>query len=211
MGIHKRVVGDPARVSPKFSGKDATGRPLKGHRHLYLLPLDRDRDGRIDHLIAVSKQPLDRDEQIALDRVASLWQPHGKPDIRFVPLQWGRIEDLFSVAKFFRSATPFVPPRHYRTGRGSFTDWLAKEVAREATNHGLPVPVRVVALPALVQRDGRRMRWIEFRRSRKGADARLGFGFQLEFAEPTCGPIALGYGCHFGLGLFTPENAAAFG
>lgn len=30
------------------------------------------------------------------------------------------------------------------------------------------------------------------------------YGFEIEFAEPVCGPIALGFGCHFGLGLFLP-------
>ncbi|NMA88881.1 MAG: type I-U CRISPR-associated protein Cas5/Cas6, partial [Methanoculleus bourgensis] len=45
MGIHKRVVNDPAKVSPKFSGKGKDGKPLQGHQHVYVLPLDRDRDG----------------------------------------------------------------------------------------------------------------------------------------------------------------------
>ena len=30
----------------------------------------------------------------------------------------------------------------------------------------------------------------------------FGYGFEIEFAEPVQGPIALGYGCHFGLGQF---------
>jgi len=35
------------------------------------------------------------------------------------------------------------------------------------------------------------------------ADSR-GFGFEVVFSEPVRGPIALGYGCHFGLGQFVP-------
>jgi hypothetical protein len=33
-------------------------------------------------------------------------------------------------------------------------------------------------------------------------------GFRLSFSEPVFGPIALGYGCHFGLGQFVPEDAS---
>jgi len=50
------------------------------------------------------------------------------------------------------------------------------------------------------------LRWIEFRRNRTDDSARVGYGFELEFAEPPVGPVTLGYGCHFGLGLFMPAS-----
>ena len=54
--------------------------------------------------------------------------------------------------------------------------------------------------------NGRSLRWIEFRRERLfGGGSRgqgMGYGFVIEFAEPVPGPLCLGYGCHFGLGLF---------
>jgi len=54
--------------------------------------------------------------------------------------------------------------------------------------------------------NGRSLRWIEFRRERLlGGGSRgqgLGYGFEVEFAEPVLGPLCLGYGCHFGLGAF---------
>jgi hypothetical protein len=31
---------------------------------------------------------------------------------------------------------------------------------------------------------------------------------RLEFAEPFSGPLALGFGCHFGLGLFAAVESA---
>ena len=40
---------------------------------------------------------------------------------------------------------------------------------------------------------------------------RSGFGFRLSFASPIPGPLALGYGSHFGLGLFVPADLAAGG
>jgi len=218
MGIHAKLVGDPARVSQKFSGKDGAGKPLAGHRHAYILPLDRDGDGWLDHLVIAAREPLDRIERLALDRLESVWQAGGKPDIRFTPTHWGTLPDLFPVATRLVSATPFVPPRHYRKGRGDFAEWLAAEVRREATNHGLPPPVRVALLRGAGRRDasatgaGRRdasatgIRWLEFRRNRKDDPAQIGYGFEIEFAEPVTGPVALGYGAHFGLGQFVADD-----
>ncbi len=54
--------------------------------------------------------------------------------------------------------------------------------------------------------------WLKFRRERLGGGGSKagsnGFGFRLTFRDehgrpqPVTGPIALGYGCHFGLGAF---------
>lgn len=205
MGIHKRLVGDPAKVSPKLSGKDARGLRLLGHQHAFILPLDRDGDGRLDHLLVTCKEPFDRDERRTLDRLESIWQPQGRPDLRCIPTFWGTSAQIWPRATIVRSVTPFVPPRHYRKGRGDFAQWLADEVRREAAHHELPLIVRVTLLPCLSVA-GRELRWIEFRRNRKDDAARLGYGFELEFTEPPAEPVTLGYGCHFGLGLFMPAN-----
>ncbi len=49
-------------------------------------------------------------------------------------------------------------------------------------------------------------RWLEFhtRRLRKQTEGHGLAGFEIEFSEPVAGPIAVGFGCHFGLGLFAP-------
>lgn len=204
MGIHRRIVGDPALASPRFSGKNSDGRPLAGHSHVYFLPLDRDGDGRLDHLLTVCREPLDRDERTALDRLDSVWQRDGRPDVRLFQLQWGARADLCPPRRVFTSATPFVPPRHHKPSRGSLADWLLSEIWREAVNHGLPQPTGAKPIERLVC-GGRAVRWIEFRRNRKDDLARLGYGFELEFAEPVVGPIALGRNSHFGMGLFLPK------
>lgn len=220
MGIHAKLVGDPARVSCHFSGKDGAGKPLAGHRHAYVLPLDRDGDGWLDHLVVATTEKLDRQEVLALDRLESVWQADGKPDIRFTPIQWGTLAELFPATQRLVSATPFVPPRHYRKGRGDFAEWLAGEVRREAINHGLPPPVRVALLRGAggqvsgvrCQVSGPRGRhWLEFRRNRKDDAPQIGYGFEIEFAEPVSGPVALGYGAHFGLGQFVPMRNAECG
>jgi CRISPR-associated protein Csb2 len=205
MGIHSRLVGSPERVSRLFSGKDIGGTPAVGHHHAFFLPLDRDGDGLLDHMTVVCREPLDDLEQLALDRMRSVWQPDGKPDILFTRLRFGTWEELMTESHRFVSATPFIPPRHHRKGRGEFHEWLEGEVRREAAYRGLPKPVEIGKVP-LLRTSRREVRWLEFRRSRKGDDARLGYGFMLEFDRPVKGPFSLGYGAHFGLGLFVPVD-----
>jgi len=209
MGIHKRLIGDPVQVSSKFSGKNPDGNSSKGHKHTFILPLDKNGDGNIDHLLIWCRDPFDETELASLDRLTSLWQADGKPDIHCIPVQWGIFGEIDGTkpSKKFRSETPFVPPRHYRKGRGDFGEWLANEVRREARNHDMPEPVAVRPL-ARLKRHGRDLFWLEFRRNRKGDEAGLGYGFELEFAEPVAGPFTLGYGAHFGLGLFAPVEGS---
>ncbi|HVC98473.1 MAG TPA: type I-U CRISPR-associated protein Csb2, partial [Pirellulales bacterium] len=52
-----------------FYGKDAHGKPAKGHRHAYYLPTDEDGDGRLDHLTIVSETPFTPEELRSLDRL----------------------------------------------------------------------------------------------------------------------------------------------
>jgi CRISPR-associated protein Csb2 len=207
MGAHKRVVGHPARVSERFSGKGADGTPLQGHQHAFVLPYDEDRDGKLDHVAVFCRQPFDVEEQLALDRMGAVWQPSGRPEVRCVPVRRGRTETTLKRGRVFQSATPFVPARHYRRGRGELSEWLAGEIRRECTNQNLPTPLSIRMLERFGLRDGRSVRWLEFDRNRKDDPARLGFGFELEFAEPMT-PFALGYGCHFGLGQFHPVRVS---
>lgn len=207
MGRDKRLANGSEKRSSNFSGRDEFGKPLKDHKHTYILPIDGDNDGWLDHLIIFSKTPFDNNEIRILDSLDHTWQPDGKPDIYFVPLKWGSYEDILcfeSRIRRFRSSTPFVPPRHYRKGRGDFMEWLAGEVKKEAVYHGLPEPVEVKPVEKLSLKNGRSLRWLEFRRSRKGESRQLGYGFEIVFPEPVSQPFALGYGAHFGLGQFAP-------
>ena len=198
MGIHKRIVGDPAKLSPRFSGKSASGSPCKGHEHAFFLPQDRHGDGRIDHLLVRCAQPFDDGELRALDALGAIWQRDGRPELVCTPVQWGASGQALSL----ESATPFIPPRHWRPARGPFNRWLSEEVARECRNHGLPEPVKVEPVAELSIRGSRSIHWMEFRRNRKGDRVRSGYGLRLEFNEPVPEPLALGYRCHFGLGQF---------
>lgn len=64
---------------------------------------------------------------------------------------------------------------------------------------------RVITLPNL-----HTLRSLQFHTTRHdGAGSRgqdHGAAFIIEFPEPISGPLALGYGSHFGLGLFVPMD-----
>ena len=205
MGIHKRIAGGPEKVSRNFSGKDAGGRPAQGHRHSHFLPMDKDGDGFIEHFLLIGKEPLDDVELRALKEIGGIWQPMGRPDLRMEISEIGDGRNLLEPGKVFVSATPFVPSRHYRKGRGDIAAWVAGEIRREAGNHGLPEPARIELIEGVMTGSGL-IKWEEFRRNRSRESARRGFGARLEFREDVFGPFALGYAAHYGLGMFVVED-----
>jgi CRISPR-associated protein Csb2 len=203
MGINKKQKGSD-HISHHFSGKNEDGSPLKGHRHVFIMPRDEDGDGRLDHLLIVCKERLDNSELVILDQLVSLWQNDGLPDIRLIPMRWIGMKDLETSRKYL-SSTPFVPPRHYRKGRGDFGLWLEGELKRECRELGIPEPKKITPIASLIVKD-REIPWSRFRRSRKGEEPRYGLGFKIEFESPIEGPVAIGYGSHFGLGQFLPDD-----
>lgn len=127
----------------------------------------------------------------------------------------GRDEDfrarwpLFGRACAWRSRTPFVLPRHPKRGRES----AHEQLARELELRGRPAPdaheaVRGAALVAAAS-DELLTRWVEFDTRRDGQRPTTAItGFRISFAVPVEGPLLLGWGCHFGLGVFEPDEAA---
>ena len=205
MGIHRRIAGgDPAAVSAVFAGKASDGGPARGHGHVFVLPSDEDRDGRIDHVTVLVSDAFNGSELEALDGLRSIWQPNGRPDVTLVLVSLSaHLRDAQTTR--WASATPFVTARHHRKGRGSYVDWLAGEVRKECTFHGLPSPASIewTECPQTV---GHEIRWMEFLRSRKGNRPLRGHGCVLTFDGPVQGPFAIGALCHFGLGLFVPMD-----
>lgn len=117
MGIYGRLTeheGVRGR-SPVFSGKDAQGRPLIGHRHAYYLPTDEDGDGRLDHLTVVAEEGFHDDELRALDRLRRIGRS-GAHDVHLLLVSLGRWGDLqvslLDRARRWVSATPFIATRH---------------------------------------------------------------------------------------------------
>jgi len=210
-----------------LSGRSQSGALLKGHRHAFYLPTDEDRDGRLDHLTVVAAGGFGAGELAALGSLRQLNPGRGKPQLALLFLGVASKEDsgahgVIGPARAWRSATPFVLNRHPKTRSGgepklrkdgTWIDGPEEQVRREwelrrQLDPSLPQLVKVeICRGARVS--GRQVRWLEFERWRRrggGKGIAFGTGFRLEFSGEVVGPVALGYGCHFGLGLFLPES-----
>ncbi|MGE5647962.1 MAG: type I-U CRISPR-associated protein Csb2 [Acidobacteriota bacterium] len=188
-------------ISPLFHGKDAMGRPLQGHKHLFILP-QADPSGRIRRVLLFARGGEFDERELQAILGFRVLPRLGDYPCRVMTTWAGSSEsDAFRrEVKTVVSTTPFVSVRHWRKGRGELADFLIEEVRRECRNHGLPQPfgVTFAKLAAPFQP-------IQFRRNRKDDPPRPGYAFRVEFAEPVRAPFSLGYGCHFGLGQFDGE------
>lgn len=199
------------RSSEVLSGKTAAGDPLTGHVHAHFLASDDDLDGRLDHLAVFAAGGFDEAELRALESFTRLRQVGGKPDLNTLLTGAGQVGDFVGMPSFgpaiaWRSATPFCPVRHAKTRSGKVVDGPEDQLRLELLRRGLPEPREIRPLERCVLSDGRSVRWIEFRKERifgEGSRGQsIGLGFEIRFDKPVSGPIALGYGCHFGLGQF---------
>ncbi len=205
MGAHKRRMnGDEAKVSELFSGKDREGKKRLDHGHVYILPMGN-KDGRIDKVLIRSPLRTFRQEEMdAVMGVQELWQRDDRGTIYCAVTWQGMVEacPFREMHTVVNSATPFVPPRHWRKGR-DFGKFLIDEVRRECRNHR-------IAEPEVVEQTDRM--WggifheIEYRRNRKKDPVRPGYALRLKFATPVAAPFAIGYGAHFGLGQFRAND-----
>ncbi|MBN2798723.1 MAG: type I-U CRISPR-associated protein Cas5/Cas6 [Deltaproteobacteria bacterium] len=205
-----------------FHGRGEDGSPLQGSQHAWFLPVDEDQDGYLDHLLVYSREGFDTDAQAALHQLHQLWGRDGH-DLHTVLISLGQPQDYgtdvarlapgrspaLGTARVWESRTPFLLFRHPKQRGGGWVDTPEDQVRLACEQLGLPAPVeieRVAQLPPL-KRKSQPTPWYRFYRERKQGGGSRGsdktYGFRLTFAEPITGPLALGYGAHFGLGQFT--------
>lgn len=219
-----------------FSGKDEHGRALSGHGHAYYLPTDEDGDNRLDHLTVFARDGFDGQELRALERLRQV-KPRGRDNdvhpSRLLLLGMGTQQEYhpgpLRESKVWVSATPYVATRYAKTKGRQRID-LASPKARAAflvedlraqlatVRPGLTIrDISQVRIRPLwddnhVFRIGDRWRPIQFKRfrSKPGDDGgrRLAGAFRIEFPCLVAGPLVLGYGAHFGLGLFAAYEEA---
>lgn len=202
-------------VSAQLSGRGPDGPLADGHMHASYLATDEDGDRLVDHLTVFAPGGLTAKDVAALASLTTLDLRDGRTPLRVQLIALGPREEvggaLARPSTVFKSHTPFVPVRHPRRRQAvglPFGDQVELELARR----GLPLPMRV-SPTSQPHAPGRSLQipWLAFRRVRvtgRGAARRPrvagALGFRLEFEEPVRGPLSLGFGCHFGLGLFLP-------
>lgn len=198
--------------SEAITGKRADGVPLNGHEHAHYLPTDEDHDGRIDHITIYAPRGFDLADTKALGSLRTIFRSRNRLEARLILTALGGAEvcsgPLFASEKRWQSVTPFSLPRFSNRGGGKPSrprDLPEAQLVRELKLRGLPEPVCIKRIEGY-QAEGRLIaRWLEFHTTRHNGTSGYGLaGFEVEFAEAVQGPIALGFGCHFGLGLFLP-------
>ena len=211
---HRRRLGTYSKV---LTGKEQSdGTPLTGHDHAHFIPTDEDGDGRLDHLTVYAERGFDHDDLAALGALLKVRQfDDRRPDIQTVMIGLGKKEQfaelaIFNPKKFhrWRSVTPFSLPRFANRGGGKPPrprDLPEAQLRRELKSRGWPEPISIKRTEGHSVNDRPLVRWLEFHARRFNGTEGYGLaGFEIEFDEPQAGPIALGFGCHFGLGLFLP-------
>ena len=204
---------------PEISGRDADGKPLKDpyHSHAFWLPEDADEDGWIDHVSVFIANGMNDDIRAKLDLITRLWLPpkqrqeDGEPEPGSIK-EWrlalegfGRPADFAGSARIFatsgrwRSVTPFLASGHLKAAG------YPGEVQRLLKRRGLGAAD--VHVKRAISVGGTERRAIHFHRFRsRGREAQpdaAGALLDIEFPNAIEGPLALGYGSHFGLGLLT--------
>lgn len=206
-----------ASHSATLTGKAIDSTPLDGHEHAHYLPTDEDGDGRLDHLTIWASMGFDAEDQEALERLTTIGRRNNLSDVRLTLAALGTAEDLvalnepsllFHASARWRSVTPFSLPRFANRGAGKpprSRDLPEAQLQRELRVRTLPEAISIRRIEGYAINKHSIVRWLDFHTQRFNDTQGFGLaGFELEFAESIAGPLALGFGCHFGLGLFMP-------
>lgn len=217
--LHKQLVGHlNGNNNPVLTGKDELRLPLREpHQHAHILPLDLNGDGHLDHFLIWAAMGLDGQAQEAIravrqtftkkvpDPLRLAWAGAGSlDDLRRLPGQYGAgLQSVLQKSREWVSATPFVPPRHLKKNGGNS---LEGQIMAELVSRRLPQPFTIERLDPHCHDLARKQRHFIRARHRQQPPIDCGFTIKLLFAEPVSGPICIGYGSHFGLGMFTAKS-----
>ena len=229
---HKAAVKAAARISggssPALSGIDPrTDKPFADpkHPHAFYIPADEDGDGGLDVLTIWAPRGLSEDDVHSLASMRDLYTSGGETRVHLDYLGHGIASDfdgvspLFDKSSSWKSVTPYIPSRHLpRRGRYSVkkrAGW-EKQARREIEERGCEWNLESVDFKRSA--DGARLAPLSqsgrsaplaaqfFKHRANGARVNAAMTLTLEFSEAVRGPVAFGYGCHFGMGLFAPSR-----
>jgi CRISPR-associated protein Csb2 len=215
-----------------FTGCDESGKPLKGHSHAYILSesntaLGRGQSGEITHVTIYASAGFRSVEVSALEDLKEIYSL----GVRVALLGIGQPEDfggidlsrgqcpLLAKSKTWISRTPFIPTRHPKVTRAGVAKLDAAGLQIGSPEHDLRRLLKLDGFPELTTVEPvagtilgeKEVQWREFQNHRSNGEGRRtaydrGYGFRIEFPEAVRGPVAIGYGAHFGMGGFTVED-----
>ncbi|PQO25813.1 type I-U CRISPR-associated protein Cas5/Cas6 [Blastopirellula marina] len=208
--------------SESIIGRTHDGKPLQeNHRHAHFVPLSLHGSDLLDHMLIHAPMGLDDAAQQAIRRLRFTWAKK----IPRIVLRWigfgslkeieqqinaqsGRRLPILGSSTVLHSETPYVPSRHLKLKRSRYT--LEDDICRELASRGYPKPSRIEVWNDDLSSGHRRLAsthlltYVRARQSDKPQppDSKA-FGLTLHFDETISCPLAIGYGSHYGLGLFS--------
>lgn len=216
MGRAKRLLG-PDALPKELSGHDLGDDNC--HGHAFWLP-DPGTSGEIENLLVHVPGGLSPDAMRVLTALEWIKRDEGEP-LRLM------LEGLGSSALFeastrlageaavWHSVTPYLHPWHLKKPQmrspAAMAEAILEQLRREWRGRGTALSeiVEIRELPS-VRHGGRALRPLHFHRFRRKRGLvqpdTLGRLLELRFAQPVRGPLALGFGSHFG--LFAPATHA---
>lgn len=215
-------------MSPALSGHDADGKPTTTpHLAFAALPHvgSEYADGSVQGFAIILPREVSEVDRIATLRTVAAWEAANGETLTlggaFPPLQLKRVElstkraldraRWTGPARRFITATPIALDRNPGNLRSNFEQTASKaainaqrSIAESCVQIGLPRPVRVeVSLAPLLQ-GAQPVRDFYPWPQRPGRTSRVRVHAELHFAQDVEGPVLLGAGRHFGLGLCLP-------
>ncbi|OGR03816.1 MAG: type I-U CRISPR-associated protein Cas5/Cas6 [Deltaproteobacteria bacterium RIFOXYD12_FULL_50_9] len=174
------------------------------HNHAFFLP-EGNEQGRIDHLLIHAPGGFDGDHLRAMQKLNRLFTRDGN-EWQVMYEGAGEIDTFSEVCHYarssrtWRSVTPYLRPWHIKKNFG-----VVEQIRRECRLRGCLEPEEVKLIPEIMVGSTPR-RAIQFHRfrSKRGLIQPDTSGNMVEiiFSESQVGPLAFGFGCHYGLGLF---------
>lgn len=181
-----------------------------GQRHLYVLPL---RSANPKHLLGdvllFRREGLSLEEQNFLAMLPArqeyLKAIHPLTFVEFLgEAELGRAKN-YRASRRWRSVTPYLHTRHFKNGPR--TPQVVEQIRKELEYFGLTglaETANIDILEGKKELDGIPLQEYKTQRRQRPRPNSGIYLVELEFTEAIRGPIALGYGSHFGLGQFEP-------
>ena len=213
----------------QLSGRGGDGKPISDptHPHAFWLPEDADCDGLIDHVSVYVAAGIPSEIQERLQRVRRLWTSRGEATTETAerphtdewllalegfahPGDFAAAAPIFRASRTWRSATPFIPSGHL--GPAGHGGEIRRLLVRRHLDTRLNIDARDVTVSELrtipVANSPRSPLHFHRFRSRRGErHGNRPYAFvEANFPAEVQGPLALGYGSHFGLGQFVPSH-----
>ena len=226
--IHRALIKN-SNGEQVFTGCDNLKRPLKGNKHSFIFLLSNKQEGYnfINNMVIYAPMGFNENSVRALHKLNSIYNYNDRK-IKFFLIKLGCEKDfqylqIFSKSKYWKSVTPFVPTLHPKFNhrgiprmdsdinlqKGSPEYDLVRLIKKDDRFKDLTVKInfsKSISKSELNYMLGFKLNRKEgkYKLENGKHNGDIGYYMEIEFDKEVAGPLAFGYGNHFGLGLFKP-------